>query len=432
MEILLLFGVFFVLLVLGVPVAVAMMAASIVDIVVMGIPWILAPERMINSINSFPLLAIPFFIFAGVVMNQGGLTRRLVDVSRAFVGHFRGGTAQMNVMASILFSGVSGSSAADAAAIGSILIPAMKKEGYDPGFSVGVTAASSCIGPIIPPSIIMVIYGSMTNLSIGALFLAGILPGIAIGVVQMALVAFYSVRRNYPHRSRLAWKARWRTVWVALPALGAPVIIIGGIVSGFYTPTEAGVIASVYGLFVGLVLYRELRLRDLPMVLVQAVELTAVPVLVLAAYRARLRSPGHRGARCHRSFQHGPAGTDRGHAPLRRVGAGRHGGADHLRAGADAACAGVRLRRDPFRSYHHHHHHDRHGDAAGGPDALYRGVHRADADLRRDDLAVRHRHAGGGVGNHHLSTLRYGHTGGAVGALARLRQLTMCFGDFRE
>ena len=283
MEILLLFGVFFVLLVLGVPVAVAMMAASIVDIVVMGIPWILAPERMINSINSFPLLAIPFFIFAGVVMNQGGLTRRLVDVSRAFVGHFRGGTAQMNVMASILFSGVSGSSAADAAAIGSILIPAMKKEGYDPGFSVGVTAASSCIGPIIPPSIIMVIYGSMTNLSIGALFLAGILPGIAIGVVQMALVAFYSVRRNYPHRSRLAWKARWRTVWVALPALGAPVIIIGGIVSGFYTPTEAGVIASVYGLFVGLVLYRELRLRDLPMVLVQAVELTAVPVLVLAS-----------------------------------------------------------------------------------------------------------------------------------------------------
>ena len=283
MEILLLFGVFFVLLVLGVPVAVAMMAASIVDIVVMGIPWILAPERMINSINSFPLLAIPFFIFAGVVMNQGGLTRRLVDVSRAFVGHFRGGTAQMNVLASILFSGVSGSSAADAAAIGSILIPTMKKEGYDPGFSVGVTAASSCIGPIIPPSIIMVIYGSMTNLSIGALFLAGILPGIAIGVVQMALVAFYSTRRNYPHRSRLAWKARWRTVWVALPALGAPVIIIGGIVSGFYTPTEAGVIASVYGLFVGLVLYREFRLRDLPMVLVQAVELTAVPVLVLAS-----------------------------------------------------------------------------------------------------------------------------------------------------
>lgn len=283
MEILLLFGVFFVLLVLGVPVAVAMMAASIVDIVVMGIPWILAPERMINSINSFPLLAIPFFIFAGVVMNQGGLTRRLVDVSRAFVGHFRGGTAQMNVLASILFSGVSGSSAADAAAIGSILIPTMKKEGYDPGFSVGVTAASSCIGPIIPPSIIMVIYGSMTNLSIGALFLAGILPGIAIGVVQMALVAFYSIRRNYPHRSRLAWKARWRTVWVALPALGAPVIIIGGIVSGFYTPTEAGVIASAYGLFVGLVLYREFRLRDLPMVLVQAVELTAVPVLVLAS-----------------------------------------------------------------------------------------------------------------------------------------------------
>ena len=282
MEIVLLFGVFFVLLVLGVPVAVAMLAASIVDILVVGFPWIIAPERMINSINSFPLLAIPFFIFAGVVMNQGGLTRRLVDVSRALVGHRRGGTAQMNVVASILFSGISGSSAADAAAIGSILIPAMKKEGYDAGFSVGVTAASSCIGPIIPPSIIMVIYGSMTNLSIGALFLAGILPGLVIGLVLMLLVAFYSVRRNYPHRPRLSWTARLRSVWVAIPALGAPVIIIGGIVSGFYTPTEAGVIASVYGLFVGLAVYREFRWKDLPVVLVDAVELTAAPVFVLA------------------------------------------------------------------------------------------------------------------------------------------------------
>ena len=176
MEIGLLLGVFLGLLLLGVPVAVAMLFSSIINILIIGIPPIIASERVLSSINSFPMLAVPFFILAGVIMNLGGLTAQLVNVSRAFVGHFFGGTAQVNVLASIFFSGISGSASADAAAIGSMLIPTMKREGYDPGFSVGITAASATIGPIIPPSVVMIIYGSMTNLSIGALFLAGILP----------------------------------------------------------------------------------------------------------------------------------------------------------------------------------------------------------------------------------------------------------------
>lgn len=283
MEIALLLGIFLVLLFAGVPVATAMLFSSIVNILYIGIPPVIASERMLSSINSFPLLAVPFFILAGVIMNRAGLTARLVDVSRAFVGHFYGGTAQVNVLASIFFSGISGSASADAAAIGSMLIPTMKREGYDPGFSVGITAASATIGPIIPPSIVMVIYGSMTNLSIGALFLAGILPGLAIGAALMVIVAIMSKRRNYPRQTRIPWRARLCIVWRSTPALMAPGIILGGIVFGLYTATEAGVIAAVYGLFVGFFVYRELKLSDLLPLLAESVEMTAIPVFILAS-----------------------------------------------------------------------------------------------------------------------------------------------------
>lgn len=283
MEIALLLGVFLGLLLLGVPVAVAMLFSSIINILVIGIPPIIASERVLSSINSFPMLAVPFFILAGVIMNLGGLTAQLVNVSRAFVGHFYGGTAQVNVLASIFFSGISGSASADAAAIGSMLIPTMKREGYDPGFSVGITAASATIGPIIPPSVVMIIYGSMTNLSIGALFLAGILPGLAIGILLMVAVAFISRRRNYPRRDKMPWPERVKTVWRGIPALIAPLIIVGGIITGLYTPTEAGVVACIYGLLVGLFVYRELKLRMLPRILAEAIETTAIPIFILAS-----------------------------------------------------------------------------------------------------------------------------------------------------
>lgn len=288
MAIALLLGVFALLLVLGVPVALAMLAASILNILYLGIaglplPPVVVAERMLSSINSFPLLAVPFFIFAGVIMNRAGLTAQLVNVSRAFVGHFHGGTAQCNVLASVLFSGISGSASADAAAIGSMLIPTMKREGYPAGFSVGITAASATIGPIVPPSIVMIIYGTMTNLSIGALFLAGVLPGLTIGLALMVMVAIMSRRNHYPRLERVSWRGRGVAIWRGLPALIAPFIIIGGIVSGLYTATEAGVIACVYGLFVGLFVYGELKLAHLPRLLAEAVETTAIPVFILAS-----------------------------------------------------------------------------------------------------------------------------------------------------
>ena len=288
MATILLVGVFVLLLLLGVPVALAMLASSIVNIFYMSLaglplPSIIVAERMLSSVNSFPLLAVPFFILAGVIMNRAELTAQLVNVSRAFVGHFHGGTAQCNVLASILFSGISGSASADAAAIGSMLIPTMKREGYPAGFAVGITAASATIGPIIPPSIAMIIYGTMTNISVAALFLAGIIPGLLIAAALMVISAVLSRRHSYPRLERVPWRERLGIAWRALPALFAPLIILGGIVSGIYTATEAGVIACVYGLFVGLFVYRRLKIRHLPRLLAEAVEITAIPVFILAA-----------------------------------------------------------------------------------------------------------------------------------------------------
>jgi tripartite ATP-independent transporter DctM subunit len=286
-AIVLLLGAFLVLLFAGVPVALAMLASSIINLLYLNLfgiplPPIVVAERILSSINSFPLLAVPFFIFAGVIMNRGGLTGQLVNVARAFVGHFHGGTAQVNVLASILFSGISGSASADAAAIGSMLIPTMKREGYPAGFAVGITAASATIGPIIPPSVVMIIYSAMTNLSVGALFLAGVIPGFTIGIALMVIVALMSRREGFPRQERMGWGERGWVALRALPALVAPVIIVGGIVTGLYTATEAGVVACVYGIVVGLFVYRELRLADLPALLAEAVETTAIPVFILA------------------------------------------------------------------------------------------------------------------------------------------------------
>ena len=283
MEIVALFLVFLLLMLLGVSVATSLLAASILNVLVFGVPEIVVAERMLNAINSFPLLAVPFFILAGVIMNRAGLTREMVEVSKAYVGHFRGGTAHVNVAANMIMSGVSGSASADCAAIGSMLIPTMVREGYPAGFAVGLTAAASCIGPIIPPSIIMVIYGSMTNLSIGRLFLAGALPGISIGLALMALVSYMAHRQGFPRHPKLPWGRRLRVTVHALPALLAPAVILGGIFTGYYTATEAGVVACVYGLAVGLFVYRELKLSDLMGVLSEAVEITAIPVFILAS-----------------------------------------------------------------------------------------------------------------------------------------------------
>ena len=267
----------------GVPVGVAMLLASIVNVTLFGIPQTIIAERMLNSINSFTLLAVPFFILSGVIMNRGGLTTRMVEVSKAFVGHFRGGTAHVNVIANMILAGVSGSASADCAAIGSMLIPTMKREGYPAGFAVGLTAAASCIGPIIPPSIVMVIYAAMTNLSVARLFLAGAIPGVLIGLALMIVIAWMARRLNFPRHERILFKARWWIVLNAVPALAAPGIIIAGIISGYYTATEAGVAACVYGLIVGVFVYREIGWNDVWPIMAEAVEMTAIPMFILAS-----------------------------------------------------------------------------------------------------------------------------------------------------
>lgn len=274
---------FILFLVLGVSIWAAMLVSAFLSILVTGFPLAIVAERSLSGVNSYTLQAVPFFIFAAVIMNRGGLTDRLLGVARCFVGHFRGGTAQVDILASIFFAGMSGSATADAASQGRILIPHMKKEGYDAGFAAGVNSASATIGAIIPPSIAMVIYGSVTNISVGALFLAGIVPGLLVGLAFMVTVAVLAAKRGYPRAERMPWRARVRPVVAALPALMAPVIILGSIFTGAATPTEAGVIACVYALFLGFVIYRELSLKDVMPVLRESVEATAVPVIIIAA-----------------------------------------------------------------------------------------------------------------------------------------------------
>jgi tripartite ATP-independent transporter DctM subunit len=274
---------FIAFLLIGASVAPAMIVSAFLSLWVGGLPMTIVAERVLSGINSYTLLAVPFFIFAAVIMNRAGLTDRLLGVARCFVGHFHGGTAQVDVLASIFFAGMSGSATADAASQGRILIPHMRREGYDAGFAAGVNSASATIGAIIPPSISMVIYGSVTNISVGALFLAGIVPGLIVGIGLMVVVSILSRRRGYPRQPRMPWRDRVWPIVTALPALLAPVIILGGIFGGVTTPTEAGVIACAYGLFLGYVVYRELKPRDLMPLLAETVEATAVPVFIIAA-----------------------------------------------------------------------------------------------------------------------------------------------------
>jgi C4-dicarboxylate transporter DctM subunit len=254
---------------LGVPVAVSMGLTAALTFVFLGEGFVLTmvAQRMYSSTTAFTLLAIPFFILAGNLMNTGGITRRVFRFALALVGHFRGGLGHVNVVASMIFSGMSGAAVADAAGLGLVELEAMTKAGYSPRFSAAVTAASSTIGPVVPPSIPFVIYGSITGVSVGKLFLAGCTPGVLMGIAMMIGVYFVSRRRNYPKERMASFRELVSSAKEASLALGTPVIIIGGILGGIFTPTEAAVVASLYALFLGLVVYRELTVQDLPRVL---------------------------------------------------------------------------------------------------------------------------------------------------------------------
>lgn len=273
--------IFFTLLFLGVPMAYAMgLSAVLAVIVASDLPLILLPQRFFSALDSFSLLAVPLYIFAGNLMNSAGITKSIVEFARVLIGHMRGGLAQVNILASILFAGISGSAAADTAAIGSMLIPAMKREGYSPQFSVVVTASSSIIGPIIPPSIIMVIYGSLTSVSIGALFLAGVIPGVLTGLVLMGITYFLAGKHGArPTLRRAPLSAIWPAFRSSLPALIMPGIIVLGILSGIFTATEAGAVAVAYGLMVA-VLRREMSLSRLYSLVIASAEVTASALIV--------------------------------------------------------------------------------------------------------------------------------------------------------
>jgi tripartite ATP-independent transporter DctM subunit len=274
---------FVVLVILGVPIAFAMAIASMLYLgFVADLPLSLIVQNTFSGSTSFILTAIPFFMLAGELMNEGGVTRRLVDFCRAVIGHVRGGLAHVNIMTSMLFAGISGSAVADASAVGSVLVPAMEEDGYDRNFSAGVTASSACVGPIIPPSIPMVIFGVTANTSIGALFLAGAIPGILLGLAFMALTVVISIRRGYPRGSRASFIALAMSTARAFPALLMPLIIVVGISGGYFTATEAAAAAAVYAFLIGTLYYRTIRISRLPALLLRTANLTASVMLIVA------------------------------------------------------------------------------------------------------------------------------------------------------
>jgi tripartite ATP-independent transporter DctM subunit len=218
---------------------------------------------MLKSYNSFLLLAIPFFMLAANLMNVAGITDKLINLSRALVGWLPGGLGHVSVLVSMLFAGISGSSTAEAAGVGGVLIPAMKKQGYDTPFAVSLVACAAVMGVIIPPSILMVVWGGVISVSIGGLFLAGVLPGVLMSIAFMVVVYIYARRRNYPLFARPTRKELGSVVWHALLPILTPGIIVGGIVFGFFTPTEASVVAVLYAMFLGVLVYRRLGFRQL-------------------------------------------------------------------------------------------------------------------------------------------------------------------------
>lgn len=277
--------VFVLVLVLGLPVAFGMGLLGLVYLVLAGdFSLMTMPQKLVTGMDSFLLLAIPFFLLAGGLMNAGGITARLVDFSSTLVGHIHGGLGHVTVLANVIMAGMSGSAAADAAATGAVLIPGMVRQGYTPGFAAAVSAAAACIGPIIPPSIAFVIYGSLTGVSVGRLFVAGFLPGLLMGLYLMVTCYLIARRRGYGAATRRASAGEvWRSFLRASPAMLTPVIVLGGIVAGIVTPTEAAAVAVLYSLLLGLA-YRELRWRAVPAILTEVVVTTSVVYLLLGVF----------------------------------------------------------------------------------------------------------------------------------------------------
>lgn len=274
---------FAVMAILSVPVAIALGVSVILAITFFThLPILGMVQRMITGIDSFVLLSIPFFMLTGRLMNEGGITDRIFNFARCLVGHIRGGLAHANVLASMLFAGMSGSAVADAGGLGMVEIKAMTQQGYSKDFAAAVTVASSTIGPIIPPSIPMVIYGAMAEVSVGRLFLGGFIPGVLMGLMVMAMIYLMSLWENMPKDSLPSLKKLWISFREAFLPLLTPVILIGGIVSGVFTPTEAASVAVVYAFILSFFVYKTVKLRDIPSILVDTLVTTAVVTFIIS------------------------------------------------------------------------------------------------------------------------------------------------------
>ena len=275
--------VFVLSLIAGLPVAATLGLASLCYLLVMDIPTVVMPQKMYAGIDVFVLLSIPGFILAGNLMNRGGITERIIRFANALVGWIRGGLALTNVGASMLFGGITGTAVADAASIGGVMIPGMKKSGYPADFSAAVTAASSTVGPIIPPSVPMIIVGALSGISVGKMFLAGAVPGILMGLAMMVTTYLIARRRHFPKQPWLGAAEIVKSFSGAFWALAMTAIIIYGLLSGIATPTETAVVASVYAFVVGAFIYRELPIREVPGILIDSA-ISSAGILVLVGF----------------------------------------------------------------------------------------------------------------------------------------------------
>ncbi len=280
------FWIFLLLLAAGMPVVFALLVAPGLSLWFDGevVFHKALLSRLYNGMDSFPLMALPFFILAGQLMNSGGITRSIVDFSQSMLGHVRGGLAQVNICSSLLFAGLSGSAVADASALGKIFIPAMAESGYSRSFAAAITSASAVIGPILPPSGIMILYAYLMNVSVAGLFAAGIVPGLLIAAGLMLMTSYLAVKRDYPVAgTRAGWSERSNAFKAALPALCTPVILLGGILSGFFTPTEAAAVAVVYALVVAVFLMRTLKTGNLLPIFIDSAVQSGVVLLLVGA-----------------------------------------------------------------------------------------------------------------------------------------------------
>lgn len=278
-----LFIVFLILLVLGFPIAFSLGISAFIYILFSDLPLMVIPQKMYAGIDVFVLLSIPGFILAGNLMNASGITDRIIKFCNALLGHIRGGLGLANVGASLLFGGISGTAIADTASIGSVMIPAMKKEGYDTAFSCAVTASSSTIGPIIPPSLPMIIAATLTGLSVGKLFIAGIVPGILLCIGFMLVTYLIAVKRKYPKSERASFVQMGKSFFQAFWAIMMTLLILFGIIGGVFTPTEASIVAVVYAMGIGLWVYKELSLKAIPAIILNSAKTTA-SLMVLVGF----------------------------------------------------------------------------------------------------------------------------------------------------